>query len=539
MLLRAVGACKGVLLLPLMFRLCVAALAAAGCAADPITFMAVDAVDFVLPDHTTPNRRQPETMIGGVAILDFDNDGRLDLFFTSPGGQCRLYRNEGSFRFTDVTARAGVAGRGFLTGAAAADFDNDGFADLFVAGVDGSILYRNRGDGTFEDVTTHAGFVHRGWEIGAGWFDYDNDGWLDLFVVRYVAWDPAKEPPCTTGKSRVYCHPRYYEGLPNALYRNNGDGTFTDVSAASGIGAHRGKGMSVAFFDFDADGKLDALVANDTVPNFLFRNEGKGRFREVGLTAGIALNDDGRALSSMGADARDIDNDGREDLFLTANHNETFPLFRNIGRGLFADITYPSTIGRRTVAYTGWSNGIFDFDNDGLKDLFAARGSIDPNLAEFSHRGAKQPVQVLANLGGGRFEDVALAPRPALHRGAAFGDLDGDGRVDAVVARIGESPLLLRNTSSARNHWLGLRLRGRRSNRDGVGAMIRVVDAAGGEQWNRVTAAVGYASSSDRTAHFGMGAGTRAQAVEIVWPSGSRQTLREVACDRYLTVEEP
>jgi hypothetical protein len=521
-----------------MLRFCAAALAAGLPAADPIAFTAIDGIDFVLRDLTTPQRRQPETMIGGVAVLDFDNDGRPDLYFVSPASQGRLYRNEGAFRFTDVTSRAGVAGRGFLTGAAAADFDNDGFTDLFLAGADSSVLYRNRGDGTFDDVTARAGFVHRGWEIGAGWFDYDQDGWLDLFVVRYVAWDPAKEPPCTAGKSRVYCHPRYYEGLPNALYRNNHDGTFTDVSTSSGIGAHFGKGMSVAFLDFDADGRLDALVANDTVPNFLFRNEGQGRFREAGLTAGIAFNDDGRAPSSMGADARDIDNDGHEDLFITANHNETFPLFRNLGRSLFADITYPSTVGRHTMAYTGWGNGIFDFDNNGWKDLFAARGAIDSNLEEFSHRKAKQTVQVLVNRGG-RFGDLQVASRPALHRGAAFGDFDGDGRVDAVVSRIGETPLLLRNTSAPQSHWLGLRLRGRRSNRDGIGAMIHVTGAFGAEQWNRVTTAAGYASSSDRVAHFGMGASERARSVEILWPSGTRQTLRDVACDRYLTVDEP
>jgi len=369
--------------------------------------------------------------------------------------------------------------------------------------------------------------------------DYDQDGWLDLFVVRYVAWDPAQEPPCTVGKSRVYCHPRYYEGLPNALYRNNRDGTFTDVSLPSGIAGHRGKGMSVAFLDFDADGRLDALVANDTVPNFLFRNEGQGRFREVGLSAGIAFNDDGRALSSMGADARDIDNDGREDIFITANHNETFPLFRNLGRGLFADITCPSRVGRHTMAYTGWGNGIFDFDNNGRKDLFAARGSIDANLEEFSHRKAKQTVQVLVNRGDGRFDDLPLTTRPAMHRGAAFADFDGDGRVDAVVSRAGETPLVLRNTSSTRNHWLALRLRGRRCNRDGIGAMIRVTGASGAEQWNRVTTAVGYASSSDRAVHFGMGADGSARTIEIQWPSGSRQTLRDVACDRYLAVDEP
>ena len=373
--------------------------------ADPITFENIAArsgVDFVLRNSATPARRQIETMVSGVAIFDYNSDGKPDIYFVNgarqpqldkpdPSYYNRLYRNDGEGRFTDVTLAAGVRGDGFATGVAAGDFDNDGWEDLFIAGVNRNILYRNRGNGTFEDVTERAGLgqpagVRKPWSVSAGWFDYDNDGRLDLFVVNYCVWDPEKEHACTIGKARTYCHPKYYDGLPNSLYHNNGDGTFTDVSVRSGIAGHIGKGMALSFLDFDADGRLDVFVTNDTTPNFLFRNLGDGKFQEVALESGVAFNNDGRAVSSMGADARDIDNDGREDLFVTANEGETFPLFRNLGGGLFADITNASGVGHQTRSSTGWSTGIFDFNNDGAKDLFAACGSIDDNVEEFSHR---------------------------------------------------------------------------------------------------------------------------------------------------------
>jgi len=517
-------------------------------------------IQFVLRDSAAGEKRQIEPMAGGVAVFDYNNDGRPDIYFVNGARQPaldkpdssyynRLYRNNGDGTFSDVTIDANARGEGFATGVAAADYDNDGFTDLFLAGVNRNMLLRNLGNGAFEDVTSTAGLAadpgrRKPWSIGAGWFDYDNDGRLDLFVVNYCVWNSEKEPPCTIGKARTYCHPKYYEGLPNMLFHNNGNGTFTDVSSASGIGSHVGKGMAASFLDFNGDGRLDVFVTNDTVPNFLFRNDGEGKFSEVALQAGVAFSADGRAVSSMGADARDVDNDGHEDLFVTANNNETFPVFRGLANGIFNDITYASGAGRLTLTRTGWSNGIYDLDNDGWKDLFAACGAIDDNVEEYSHRKSRHSNLVLANLGKGRFVDVtptagADLQEPARHRGAAFGDFDGAGKIDVVVTRIGEPARLLRNVSAASNHWLGLRLIGTKSNRDGIGALVRLTGSSGRQQWNRVTTATGYGSSSDKTLHFGLSGDGVARSVEIQWPSGLRQRLDDVACDRYLTVTEP
>jgi hypothetical protein len=506
-------------------------------------------LDMVLHNGATPARHQIETMLGGVAALDYDGDGLLDLFFTNgarlpnlvkpdAGWWNRLYRNRGGGVFEDVTVKAGLRGQGYSMAAAAADYDNDGYPDLFVAGVKHNALYRNRGDGTFEEVTAKAGIHDEPWSIGAGWFDYDGDGFLDLFVVNYVEWNPDTEQVCRDPQSGqiAHCHPKFYQGLPNTLYHNNGDGTFTDVSAAAGIRAHIGKGMSVAFADYDGDGRPDVFVANDTVPNFLFHNDGNGHFTETAVRAGVAFNDDGRALSSMGVDFRDIDNDGRPDLFVAALVNETHPLFRNLGKGLFADFTYRSRVGAATVTHTAFANGIYDFNNDGWKDLFCANGDLNDNAEALSGRVARQSNTVLVQQPGGTFESAAYGPA-GRYRGAVFGDFDNRGLVDAVVSRIGEKPVFLRNRSTGANHWLGLKLVGRRSNRDGIGAVIKIQTPAGA-QWNQVTTAVGYASSSDVRVHFGLGAAERA-TVEIHWPSGLLQQLGEVAADRYLTVREP
>ena len=516
----------------------------------PVDFEATE-LPMVVKNGAIGEKHQIETMIAGVAVFDYDNDGWPDIYIANGAAipslrkadstfLNRLFRNNHDGTFSDVTLGAGVGGEGYSMGVAAADYDNDGCVDLFVTGVRSNTLYHNRCDGTFEDVTARAGLGgNSGWTVAAGWFDYDNDGLLDLFVVRYVDWDPTQEISCGAEKPgyRTYCHPSQYRPLTNALYHNQGDGTFRDVSMESGIGAHAGKGMGVAFGDYDLDGRLDVFVANDTVPNFLFHNEGNGKFREVALEAGVAYNDDGRALSSMGADFRDYDNDGREDIFVTALSNETFPLFRNLGNGTFLNMAAVSGIAAASLPLSGWSTGLFDFNNDGFKDVFVAGGHVMDNAELVSSRSSRQPNIIFLNKGDGTFQPQLL-PGEALHRGAAFGDFNKDGRIDVVVTRLNQPPLLLRNIATGREHWITLRLIGKRSNRDGIGARVHIVTAAG-EQWNRVTTAVGYGCSSDRTVHFGLGNESRIQLLEVDWPLGTKQRLENLAADQFKEIAEP
>jgi hypothetical protein len=506
-------------------------------------------ISFVLNNAASPEKHQIETMAGGVAVFDYDNDGYPDIYFTNGAAQPslvktgqqyrnRLYRNKHDWTFEDVTDKAGVGGSGYNIGVAAGDYDNDGHADLFVTGVNGNTLFHNRGDGTFEDVTRRAGLESQDWAVAAAWVDYDNDGLLDLFVVNYVKWDPATELVCGEPERgiRTYCHPRYYQPLPDRLYRNNGDGTFTDVSIASGIAAHAGKGMGIAIADYDHDGWMDIFVANDTVPNFLFHNEHNGTFREVALKAGVGYSDDGKALSSMGVDFRDLDNDGWEDLVVTALSNQTFPVFRNLGRGLFNDVTYQSHAGVISMPLSGWSMGIFDLDNDGWKDVFVAAGDVQDNTEMFSSGKSRQQNLLMLNDGHGAFRSALVGPA-AQNRGVAFGDFDRDGRVDAVVTRLNEPPVLLRNIMGGGNHWLALRLVGTSSNQDGIGARV-TVRSGGITQVNHVTTSTGYACSSELAVHFGLGRSIKADSIEIEWPSGSRQTLTNVSADSFLTVHE-
>ncbi|MCC6535907.1 MAG: CRTAC1 family protein [Bryobacterales bacterium] len=501
----------------------------------------------VLRHHPTPEKHQIETMPGGVAVLDFDNDGRPDVFFANGAPQPslkksaadanRLYRNLGGGRFADVTARAGVQGEGYSMGVAAADFDNDGWSDLFVAGVERNLLYRNRGDGTFEDVTRAGGIPHTGWAVAGGWFDYDRDGRLDLLIVNYVEWNPAREPFCGDAlrRYRTYCHPQFYAPLANILLHNEGGGRFRDVSSESGIGTALGKGMSAAFADYDGDGWPDIYVTNDTTPDFLFRNLGNGRFAEVGAEAGVALNDAGLAISSMGVDFRDVNRDGRPDAYVTALANEMFPLFLNRGGELLEDITYRARLAAATLPYSGWGTGLFDFDNDGHKDIFVANGDVNDNTEMFSSRRSRQPCLLLRQTGAGPvFAAAEALTAPALHRGAAFADFNGDGVLDAVVTRLREPPLLLTGAVRGAAHWLGVRLRGMQSNRDGLGAVI----AADG-QTNHATTAVGYASASETVVRFGLGAATRVEKLEVRWPSGAVQILRGVTAGQVLEVTEP
>jgi len=509
-------------------------------------------VDFVLHNCPTPQRHMIETMTGGIAAFDYNGDGRTDIFFTngaelpalqktSPIYFNRLYRNEGGMKFTDVTEEAGVAGAGYSMGAAAADYDNDGHIDLFVAGVYSNHLYHNLGNGKFEEVTEKAGIKSDKWSVAAGWFDYDNDGYLDLFVVDYAKWTPDYNRFCgdAARNLRVYCHPMYFEGLTNTLYHNRGDGTFEDLSEQSGIAKYQGRGMSIAFADFDNDGFMDVYVTNDNQANFLFHNRGNGTFEEVGLETGAALLDGGKPISSMGADFRDYDNDGLADVFVTALEGETWPLFRDRGEDWFQDVTYPSRLGPVSVLRSGWGNGIFDFNNDGWKDLFTANSHADDNVHLFKATEYRQPNSVIANLGDGTFRDVSADAgesfqAPAAHRGCAFADFNNDGKIDVVVSALREPAELWENVSPDDNHWITLKLVGTKSNRDGIGARVRI-----GNQVNHMTTAVGYASSSHSGVHFGSGKTEKIDMIEIKWPSGITQVLKGVKVDQVLQVREP
>jgi enediyne biosynthesis protein E4 len=519
-------------------------------------------LDFTLRNGTTPRKYQVETMTGGVAIIDFDNDGWPDIYFingaelpsmekTSPRYWNRLYRNDRKAGFIDVTETAGVAGEGYSMGAAISDYDNDGDPDIFVAGVNRNTLFRNDGKGRFDDVTEKAGLrggdPQRGkmWSVAAAWLDYDNDGDLDLFVVNYCKWNPDTDPYCGALKEgwRTYCFPDRYEGLPNQLFRNNGDGTFADVSAQSGISQHIGKGMGVAVADYDNDGFADLFVANDTLPNFLFKNNGRGGFEEVALNAGVAVNDSGRPVSGMGVDFRDYDDDGLPDLIVSALEGETYPLFRNLGKGFFSDVTWQSGLGAETVKRSGWSLGLFDFNNDGFKDLFTVNAHVNDNIELYNNQTYRQPNSILANLGNGAFQDVSRLAGPdfqdrSAHRGCAFADFDNDGRIDVVTTSLNEPVELFRNESENDHHWLALRLIGVKSNRDGIGAKIKLTAGSGAVQFNHVTTSVGYASASERRVHFGLGRETKVKSIEIRWPSGRVQVLKDVEIDRELTIRE-
>ena len=515
--------------------------------------LAKSTIGFVEDNSHTSEKHVIETMTGGVAAFDFNNDGRIDLFFVN-GAQIpqlrksserfwnRLYRNDGQGRFTDVTAQAGVRGVGYSMGVAAGDYNNDGLEDLFVAGANANQLLRNNGDGTFTDITAHAGVegvdpkLGKLFSVGAGWLDYNNDGLLDLFVVNYVRWSLDHEPPCSTNNLRAYCSPDNFEGLASTLYRNNGDGTFTDVSQSSGIGRVVGKGMGVAFADYDGDGWTDIFVANDTFRNLLFHNNRDGTFTEAGIISGVAYNEDGKSIAGMGADFRDIDNDGKPDILVTGTLGDTFPLFRNEGRE-FSDQTSASGLAALTTNLTGWSSAIADFDNDGWKDIFTSNSAILDNSDLIDHRPYKLSSTVFRQGRTGRFTRVAIDP-PDAHRGAALADLDGDGRLDIVINCLNGPPEILMNRSPAPNHWLIFDLRGTRSNRDGFGARIELATGSL-HQFNYATSSVGYGSSSDRRVHFGLGSAARADHVRIVWPSGKEQVMDDIAADRVVKVVEP
>lgn len=507
-------------------------------------------LNFVYRNSPTPAKHYVESAPGGLAVFDYNGDGRPDIFFAN-GAQTpslekssaaysnRLYRNDGDMRFTDVTEAAGVRGVGYAMGAAAGDYDNDGHVDLFVPGVRRHQLLRNRGDGTFEDVAVRAGIASGEWAVAGGWFDYDNDGRLDLFVVNYVRWSPDMNRFCgdQTRGVRTYCHPRFFQGLPNRLYRNRGDGTFEDVSARAGLLTHVGKGMSVAIADFDHDGRPDLFVTNDTVPNFLFRNNGDGTFGETALVAGVSVPASGRPVSGMGTDFQDYDNDGWEDIHFTALSGETFPLFRNDTHGAFVEVTQSSGLAALTARLSGWCTVFADVDNDGRKDLFTANSQANDRIGEFESAGWKQANSLFLNDGGGRFReatvDSGLAKAVAAHRGCGVADFNGDGRLDVVVVVLGEAAELWKNAGASGNKWLVVRLVGVKSNRDGIGARVTV-----GNQVRTMTTAAGYASSSHAGLHFGLGAAAEIPRVEVQWPSGIRQVIEHVQADQVIEIRE-
>ena len=532
----------------------VAALAAAP---PPIRFTEIAAksgLRFEAHNGATGQFHQIELTAGGVGVLDYNNDGCEDIFFTNgavipslkktgPEFHNRLFRNNCDLTFTDVTAEAGLAGEGYSTSVAIADYDNDGYPDIFVAGVKRNALYRNLGDGRFADVTAQSHISSNVWAVSAGWFDYDNDGWLDLFVSNYVVWDASSEPRCGTPERQFYCHPKAYPGLPGQLFHNNHDGTFTDVSQSSGIGRHIGKGMGVAFADVDGDGLTEIFVANDSVRNFLFHNKGDGTFDETGLEAGVALRDDGFAIAGMGADLRDFDNDGKPDLIVSGILNDSFLLFRNLGKGSgFEDVGQRTGLLMGTRRFTGWGLGMYDFDNDGWKDLFFALSHL-AQLDRYLGSDSALPNRVFRNIEGKRFEDVSPSAGrefqgPAMNRGVAFGDFDNDGRVDAVVSVINGPAKLFRNVTENQSHWLAIRLRGRRSNREGLGAIVHAHLSDGRDLYNEATTAVGFASSSERLVRFGLGANRSVEKIEIRWPGGARQQIANVAADRIVDIVE-
>ena len=520
-------------------------------------FFALKSLPFRLENAETESRHLPATMAGGVAVFDFNKDGRPDIFFTNGANLAtlkkddvkfynRLFRNDGNGTFTDVTRQSGLAGTGYAMGVAVGDFDNDGYPDLFVAGVHHNTLYHNNGNGTFTDVTAKAGLNRPDpefgphWGVTAAWVDVNNDGLLDLFVVNYVRWNYENEPKCWHEDLSEYCNPRSYQGLPNELYLNKGDGTFEDVSEKWGIRSHIGKGMGIGVADYDRDGRPDIFIANDTFYTFLFHNLGT-RFEEVAFPAGVALPEDGNFVGGMGLDFRDFDNDGYPDIAYVALSKQTFPLLKNMNGREFREVTAETGIRALTLPMAAFGAAFYDFDNDGWKDLFVTRGdAVSRNLPGTI---VDQPNTVFRNPGpSGKWqaltEEAGLqAAGPARNRGCAFGDLDGDGRVDVVATALDKPAQIWMNRSEASGHWLDIALEGTKSNRDGIGAVVKVTTKSG-RQFNHMTTSFCYASSSDGPVHFGLGADDKALSVEIRWPSGIVQTLENVAADRIIQVKE-
>jgi hypothetical protein len=514
---------------------------------------------FQLDSDESQSRNAPETMAGGVAVFDYDGDGRPDIFFTNGADLAtmkktgekqwnRLYHNNGDGTFTDVTVKAGLQGTGFDVGVAAGDYDNDGWPDLFVTGVYGNHLYHNNGDGTFTDVTHKAGLDKWNdpeygplWAVAAVWVDVNNDGLLDLFVVNYLQWSYSDKLLCGgTGGMADYCHPHFYKGLPDQLFLNQGDGTFKDVSKEWGIRDHIGKGMGVGMADFDLDGKQDLFVTNDSEYNFFFHNLGD-KFEEIAFQTNTALAEAGAFISGMGLDFRDINNDGYPDIAYVALNRQTFPILLNTGKGDFREVTSLSKIGVYSMNMSGYGAALYDFDNDGWKDLFVSRGHVTATQPPGEE--VKQPNTVFRNLGAsGQWQPLTeeagfTAATAARHRGCALGDFEGNGLIDVVVTSMDHPAELWMNRSPHTGHWLGVALEGVKSNRDGIGALVRVTSKSG-TRYNHQTSSVCYASSSLGPVHFGLGKDATADEIEIRWPSGIMQRLKHMKADQIIHVKE-
>src|SRR6266853_274055 len=502
-----------------------------------------------------------ETMGSGVALFDYDNDGRLDIFVVNgaplsdptPKGTIpqktgakywnRLYHQKSDGTFEEVTEKAGLQGVGYGMGVAIGDYDNDGFEDLYVTAYGGSRLYHNNGDGTFSDVTEKAGVGGSGWSTSAAWVDLDGNGLLDLVVLRYLQWD-FDDTWCGERREgyRAYCHPDAYRAIAPLVYHNDGNGHFTEISRNVGL-AEPGKGLGIAFADYDRDGHLDIFVANDSMPEFLYHNKGDGTFEEVALSSGVAVDGEGHTYAGMGVDFADYNNDGLPDLVVTALASQMYALYRNNGDGTFTYDSYPSGLGRMTMKHSGWGVRFMDYDNAGWKGLLINQGhDLDTVQLTFPDLRYKEPMLLARNTGKG-FEDVSaqaggIFQQAWVGRGLAIGDIDNDGRLDAVVTSNDGGLYVLHNSTQTQNHWLTLLLVGHKSNRDAIGAEVKLVTAKG-SQMATVTTAGSYLSSSDKRVHFGLGPETVAGTIEIHWPSGIRQTIKNVSADQILKVDEP
>lgn len=513
-----------------------------------------------LAQHTS-RKYLIETMGSGVALLDYDNDGRLDMFFvngapitdptpkgsipakTGPQSWNRLYHQKPDGTFEDVTEKAGLKGTGYGMGVAVGDFDNDGYEDLYVTAYGGNKLYRNNGNGTFSDVTDQAGVGGAGWSTSAAWVDLDNDGRLDLVVLRYLDWD-FDDIYCGehVDGGRAYCHPDTFRPIAPLVYHNDGNGRFTEVGQKLGL-AKPGKGLGISIADYDRDGHIDLFVANDSMVEFLYHNKGNGTFEEGGLLAQVAVDEDGQTYAGMGTDFADYDNDGYPDLVVDNLANQKYALYRNTHDGAFAYVTPASGLGQITLVHSGWGLRFVDYDNDGWKDLLIAQGhdldTIEKTNPQLHYR---EPMLLMRNKLGKTFEDVSAKAGSVFQkrwvgRGLATGDIDNDGRVDAVVTTNGGAAYVLRNETGGENHWLTLELVGHKSNRDAIGAVVKL-QAGGHEQFATVTTTSSYLSSSDKRVHFGLGDAAAAEQIEIRWPSGIVQRLQHVPANQRLRVEE-